>query len=147
MARLNTKYLLRGASRTEWEHSIPAVDALCYSITCGVFGQGPDRAKPGFPRRPRERGVVVPNLRSQGMPVPGCFLGITFGIPRPRHGGCQGGQVAGGSQETKRKFPWEADFCVYRGLTTGSILGPADPRRWACRLSASAQLAQQWHPT
>jgi alkylated DNA repair dioxygenase AlkB len=26
-------YLLRGASRTEWEHSIPAVDALRYSIT------------------------------------------------------------------------------------------------------------------
>ena len=26
-------YLLRGAARTEWEHSIPAVDALRYSIT------------------------------------------------------------------------------------------------------------------
>lgn len=26
-------YLLRGAVRTEWEHSIPAVDALRYSIT------------------------------------------------------------------------------------------------------------------
>jgi alkylated DNA repair dioxygenase AlkB len=26
-------YLLRGASRTEWEHSIPTVDALRYSIT------------------------------------------------------------------------------------------------------------------
>ncbi len=26
-------YLLRGISRTEWEHSIPAVDALRYSIT------------------------------------------------------------------------------------------------------------------
>jgi alkylated DNA repair dioxygenase AlkB len=26
-------YLLAGASRTEWEHSIPAVDALRYSIT------------------------------------------------------------------------------------------------------------------
>ena len=26
-------YLLRGTSRTEWEHSIPAVDALRYSIT------------------------------------------------------------------------------------------------------------------
>jgi alkylated DNA repair dioxygenase AlkB len=26
-------YLLRGASRSEWEHSIPAVDALRYSIT------------------------------------------------------------------------------------------------------------------
>jgi alkylated DNA repair dioxygenase AlkB len=26
-------YLLRGAARTEWEHSIPAVDALRYSLT------------------------------------------------------------------------------------------------------------------
>jgi alkylated DNA repair dioxygenase AlkB len=26
-------YLLRGPSRTEWEHSIPAVDELRYSIT------------------------------------------------------------------------------------------------------------------
>ncbi len=26
-------YLLRGAARTEWEHSIPAVDALRYSVT------------------------------------------------------------------------------------------------------------------
>nr|WP_280843015.1 alpha-ketoglutarate-dependent dioxygenase AlkB [Pararoseomonas baculiformis] len=26
-------YLLRGASRTEWEHSIPAVEALRYSVT------------------------------------------------------------------------------------------------------------------
>jgi alkylated DNA repair dioxygenase AlkB len=26
-------YLLRGASRSEWEHSIPAVDALRYSLT------------------------------------------------------------------------------------------------------------------
>lgn len=26
-------YLLRGASRTEWEHSIPGVDALRYSVT------------------------------------------------------------------------------------------------------------------
>ena len=26
-------YLLRGPSRTEWEHSIPAVDARRYSIT------------------------------------------------------------------------------------------------------------------
>jgi alkylated DNA repair dioxygenase AlkB len=26
-------YLLRGAARTEWEHSIPAVDTLRYSIT------------------------------------------------------------------------------------------------------------------
>jgi alkylated DNA repair dioxygenase AlkB len=26
-------YLLRGSSRTDWEHSIPAVDALRYSLT------------------------------------------------------------------------------------------------------------------
>ena len=26
-------YVLRGAARSEWEHSIPAVDALRYSIT------------------------------------------------------------------------------------------------------------------
>jgi alkylated DNA repair dioxygenase AlkB len=30
-------YLLRGASRTEWEHSIPAVEALRYSITFRNF--------------------------------------------------------------------------------------------------------------
>ena len=32
-------YLLRGASRTEWEHSIPAVDALRYSITFRTLRQ------------------------------------------------------------------------------------------------------------
>jgi alkylated DNA repair dioxygenase AlkB len=26
-------YLLRGAARTEWEHSIPAVETLRYSVT------------------------------------------------------------------------------------------------------------------
>jgi alkylated DNA repair dioxygenase AlkB len=30
-------YLLRGPSRTEWEHSIPGVDALRYSITFRSF--------------------------------------------------------------------------------------------------------------
>jgi alkylated DNA repair dioxygenase AlkB len=30
-------YLLRGPSRTEWEHSIPAVDSLRYSITFRNF--------------------------------------------------------------------------------------------------------------
>jgi alkylated DNA repair dioxygenase AlkB len=30
-------YLLRGPSRTEWEHSIPAVEALRYSITFRSF--------------------------------------------------------------------------------------------------------------
>ena len=33
-------YLLRGPSRTEWEHSIPAVDALRYSITFRNFREG-----------------------------------------------------------------------------------------------------------
>ena len=32
-AEPRSAYLLRGPSRTEWEHSIPAVDALRYSIT------------------------------------------------------------------------------------------------------------------
>ncbi len=32
-AEPRSAYLLRGPSRTEWEHSIPAVDSLRYSIT------------------------------------------------------------------------------------------------------------------
>jgi alkylated DNA repair dioxygenase AlkB len=32
-AEPRSAYVLRGPSRTEWEHSIPAVDALRYSIT------------------------------------------------------------------------------------------------------------------
>jgi alkylated DNA repair dioxygenase AlkB len=32
-AEPRSAYLLGGVSRTEWEHSIPAVDALRYSIT------------------------------------------------------------------------------------------------------------------
>ena len=32
-AEPRSAYLMRGPSRTEWEHSIPAVDALRYSIT------------------------------------------------------------------------------------------------------------------
>ena len=32
-AEPRSAYLLRGPSRTEWEHSIPGVDALRYSIT------------------------------------------------------------------------------------------------------------------
>ena len=32
-AEPRSAYLLRGPSRTEWEHSIPSVDALRYSIT------------------------------------------------------------------------------------------------------------------
>ena len=33
IAQPRSAYLLSGASRTEWEHSIPGVDALRYSIT------------------------------------------------------------------------------------------------------------------
>ena len=33
IAEPRSVYLLRGPARTEWEHSIPAVDALRYSIT------------------------------------------------------------------------------------------------------------------
>lgn len=42
-------YLLRGAARTHWEHSIPAVDALRYSITFRSLRAGPMRntARPG----------------------------------------------------------------------------------------------------
>lgn len=32
-AEPRSAYLLRGAARTQWEHSIPAVDALRYSVT------------------------------------------------------------------------------------------------------------------
>lgn len=32
-AEPRSAYLLRGASRTEWEHSVPPVDALRYSVT------------------------------------------------------------------------------------------------------------------
>jgi alkylated DNA repair dioxygenase AlkB len=46
-------YLLRGPSRTEWEHSIPAVDALRYSITFRSLAQGERRPRA---RRPRGSG-------------------------------------------------------------------------------------------
>jgi alkylated DNA repair dioxygenase AlkB len=36
-AEPRSAYLLRGPSRTEWEHSIPGVDALRYSITFRNF--------------------------------------------------------------------------------------------------------------
>lgn len=36
-AEPRSAYLLRGPSRTEWEHSIPAVDSLRYSITFRNF--------------------------------------------------------------------------------------------------------------
>jgi alkylated DNA repair dioxygenase AlkB len=35
-------YLLRGPSRTEWEHSIPGVDSLRYSITLRTLRAAPD---------------------------------------------------------------------------------------------------------
>ena len=40
-AEPRSAYLLRGPSRTEWEHSIPAVDALRYSITFRNLRQAP----------------------------------------------------------------------------------------------------------
>jgi alkylated DNA repair dioxygenase AlkB len=40
-AEPRSAYLLRGPSRTEWEHSIPAVDALRYSITFRSLRQTP----------------------------------------------------------------------------------------------------------
>ena len=39
-AEPRSAYLLRGPSRTEWEHSIPAVDALRYSITFRTLRPG-----------------------------------------------------------------------------------------------------------
>jgi alkylated DNA repair dioxygenase AlkB len=39
-AEPRSAYLLRGPSRTEWEHSIPAVDTLRYSITFRNFRLG-----------------------------------------------------------------------------------------------------------
>jgi alkylated DNA repair dioxygenase AlkB len=40
-AEPRSAYLLRGPSRDEWEHSIPPVDALRYSITFRSFAQVP----------------------------------------------------------------------------------------------------------
>ena len=39
VAEPRSAYLLQGASRTDWEHSIPAVDSLRYSITFRTFKQ------------------------------------------------------------------------------------------------------------
>jgi alkylated DNA repair dioxygenase AlkB len=41
VAAPRSAYLLRGAARTEWEHSIPAVDALRYSITFRTMARKP----------------------------------------------------------------------------------------------------------
>lgn len=40
IAAPRSAYLLQGPSRTEWEHSIPAMDALRYSITFRNFREG-----------------------------------------------------------------------------------------------------------
>ena len=40
VAEPRSAYLLRGAARTEWEHSIPPVDALRYSITYRNLREG-----------------------------------------------------------------------------------------------------------
>ena len=37
IAEPRSAYLLAGPARTEWEHSIPAVDQLRYSVTCRNF--------------------------------------------------------------------------------------------------------------
>jgi alkylated DNA repair dioxygenase AlkB len=42
LAEPRSAYLLGGPSRTEWEHSIPPVDALRYSITFRNLRGGPD---------------------------------------------------------------------------------------------------------
>lgn len=39
-AEPRSAYLLRGPSRTEWEHSIPAVDSLRYSVTFRALRAG-----------------------------------------------------------------------------------------------------------
>jgi alkylated DNA repair dioxygenase AlkB len=39
-------YMMSGASREVWEHSIPAVEALRYSITFRTLSKGPDRGRP-----------------------------------------------------------------------------------------------------
>jgi alkylated DNA repair dioxygenase AlkB len=41
IAESRSAYLLRGPSRTEWEHSIPAVDTLRYSVTFRNLRQRP----------------------------------------------------------------------------------------------------------
>ena len=38
-AEARSAYLLRGSSRTEWEHSIPAMDTLGYSVTFRTLGK------------------------------------------------------------------------------------------------------------
>src|SRR6201999_2680657 len=40
IAAPRSAYLLRGAAREQWEHSIPTVDALRYSVTFRTFKQG-----------------------------------------------------------------------------------------------------------
>lgn len=43
-AEPRSAYLLRGASRTEWEHSIPALETLRYSVTFRTLRETPRRS-------------------------------------------------------------------------------------------------------
>jgi alkylated DNA repair dioxygenase AlkB len=40
-------YMMSGPSRQAWEHSIPAVEAMRYSITFRTLRNGPDQGRPG----------------------------------------------------------------------------------------------------
>ena len=44
VAAPRSAYLLRGPSRTAWEHSIPPLDTLRYAITFRSLARGPGRA-------------------------------------------------------------------------------------------------------
>jgi alkylated DNA repair dioxygenase AlkB len=42
-AEPRSAYLLRGASRVEWEHSIPALETLRYSVTFRTLRKAPQK--------------------------------------------------------------------------------------------------------
>jgi alkylated DNA repair dioxygenase AlkB len=44
-AQPRSAYLLRGASRTEWEHSIPPLETLRYSVTFRTLRNAPEKAR------------------------------------------------------------------------------------------------------
>jgi alkylated DNA repair dioxygenase AlkB len=46
MAEPRSAYLLRGASRTQWEHSIPALETLRYSVTFRTLLNSPATIRP-----------------------------------------------------------------------------------------------------
>ena len=48
MAEPGSAYLLQGPSRTEWEHSIPVVDRLRYSITFRSFKPSHHPSQPAY---------------------------------------------------------------------------------------------------